>query len=347
MKYNYSQFKQQIVSSLQKQLGTETRITIQDIVKNNDTHLDGLTILPENSCVCPTIYLNYYFQKYENGCPISEITGQILAVYRENLPASSIDFSFFTDYTQVRSNIVFKLINYERNPELLSDVPHYRFLDLALVFYCLIETSPDGCASILIHNRHLSYWNITDDDLFALAQQNTPRLLAYELRDMTDVLRELFASILIHNRHLSYWNITDDDLFALAQQNTPRLLAYELRDMTDVLRELFAAEPSVCEDDDSLSPASMYILTNRAKRNGSVCILYDNLLLNFANRLGCDLFILPSSIHEVLLIPANSQTETKDLSEVVREVNSCQLSREEILSDHVYYFSRETGRLTM
>lgn len=300
MKYNYSQFKQQIVSSLQKQLGTETRITIQDIVKNNDTHLDGLTILPENSCVCPTIYLNYYFQKYENGCPISEITGQILAVYRENLPASSIDFSFFTDYTQVRSNIVFKLINYERNPELLSDVPHYRFLDLALVFYCLIETSPDGCASILIHNRHLSYWNITDDDLFALAQQNTPRLLAYELRDMTDVLRELFA-----------------------------------------------AEPSVCEDGDSLSPASMYILTNRAKRNGSVCILYDNLLLNFANRLGCDLFILPSSIHEVLLIPANSQTETKDLSEVVREVNSCQLSREEILSDHVYYFSRETGRLTM
>ena len=300
MKYNYSQFKQQIVSSLQKQLGTETRITIQDIVKNNDTHLDGLTILPENSCVCPTIYLKYYFQKYENGCPISEITGQILAVYRENLPASSIDFSFFTDYTQVRSNIVFKLINYERNPELLSDVPHYRFLDLALVFYCLIETSPDGCASILIHNRHLSYWNITDDDLFALAQQNTPRLLAYELRDMTDVLRELFA-----------------------------------------------AEPSVCEDNASLSPASMYILTNRAKRNGSVCILYDNLLLNFANRLGCDLFILPSSIHEVLLIPANCQTETKDLSEVVREVNSCQLSREEILSDHVYYFSRETGRLTM
>ena len=300
MKYNYSQFKQQIVSSLQKQLGTETRITIQDIVKNNDTHLDGLTILPENSCVCPTIYLKYYFQKYENGCPFSEITGQILAVYRENLPASSIDFSFFTDYTQVRSNIVFKLINYERNPELLSDVPHYRFLDLALVFYCLIETSPDGCASILIHNRHLSYWNITDDDLFALAQQNTPRLLAYELRDMTDVLRELFA-----------------------------------------------AEPSVCEDGDSLSPASMYILTNRAKRNGSVCILYDNLLLNFANRLGCDLFILPSSIHEVLLIPANGQTETKDLSEVVREVNSCQLSREEILSDHVYYFSRETGRLTM
>lgn len=300
MKYNYSQFKQQIVSSLQKQLGTETRITIQDIVKNNDTHLDGLTILPENSCVCPTIYLNYYFQKYENGCPISEITGQMLAVYQENLPASSIDFSFFTDYTQVRSNIVFKLINYERNPELLSDVPHYRFLDLALVFYCLIETSPDGCASILIHNRHLSYWNITDDDLFALAQQNTPRLLAYELRDMTDVLRELCA-----------------------------------------------AEPSVCEDDASLSPASMYILTNRAKRNGSVCILYDNLLLNFANRLGCDLFILPSSIHEVLLIPANGQTETKDLSEVVREVNSCQLSREEILSDHVYYFSRETGRLTM
>ncbi|MCI5874186.1 MAG: DUF5688 family protein [Clostridiales bacterium] len=300
MNYNYSEFKQQILSDLQERLGSDVRVTVQDIIKNNDTHLDGLTILSTKYNLSPTIYLNSYFKQYENGHSLSDIENDILKVYHDNRPSDNIDISFFTDYDKVKSRIIFKLVNYERNRELLKEVPHYRFLDLSIVFNCLVESSPSGSATILIHNQHLNYWGITKDDLYALAQQNTPRLLSYDLRNMTDILKEL---------------LSDEDIPADAP--------------------------------DATTSYPMYVLTNRYKLNGSGCILYQNLLRDFANRLESDLFILPSSVHEVLIIPVKNKTSPQELSDMVKDVNSSQLSREEILSDHVYYFSRESGQITM
>ena len=75
--------------------------------------------------------------------------------------------------------------------------------------------------------------------------------------------------------------------------------------MSDVLKELLS-------DDDSSAilappaPFPMYVLSNHTKLNGSACILYQDLLKNFAEHLRSDLYILPSSIHEVLIIPVNS-----------------------------------------
>ena len=71
------------------------------------------------------------------------------------------------------------------------------------------------------------------------------------------------------------------------------------------------------------------------------------LLHDFARRIGSDFYILPSSVHEVLLIPADNQISMSTLSSMVRDVNSSQLAREEILSDHVYYYSLETDQITM
>lgn len=297
---HYADFKQQLLTDLQNHLGSDIQVTVQDIIKNNDTHLDGLTLLSANSNLSPTIYLNHYFKQFESGRSLEEIENDILKVYHENRPSSNIDISFFTDYDKVKSRIIFKLVNYERNRELLSKVPHYRFLDLAIVFNCLVESSPSGSATILIHDHHLDYWGITRDDLYALSQQNTPKLLSYELKDMTEILKELFSG------------------------------DYEMSDTLDFH-----------------SSYPMYVLTNRFKLNGSGCILYQNLLRDFANRMKSDLFILPSSIHEVLIIPVKNQTTPQELTDMVRDVNSSQLSREEILSDHVYYYSREKEQITM
>ena len=113
-------------------------ITVSDILKNNDTHLDGLTILAPGQHLAPTLYLDYYYGQYERGRSFSDITDDILTAYRENRPKSPVDISFFTDYDKVKSRVTMKLINYERNRELLKRVPYYRFLDLAIVFLCLV-----------------------------------------------------------------------------------------------------------------------------------------------------------------------------------------------------------------
>lgn len=120
-----------------------------------------------------------------------EIISDILEIYHTHKTDHKIDVSFFTDYDKVKSRIVFKLINYERNRELLADIPHYRYLDLAIVFNCLLESDFPGNATILIRNQHMKFWSITKDDLYALALSNTPRLLQYDLRNMSEFIKEL------------------------------------------------------------------------------------------------------------------------------------------------------------
>lgn len=295
----YQEFKRNTLHAISTKLGSSYRVALQDIIKNNDTHLDGLTILSENSNISPTIYLNYYYEQYLNGKSLSRIYEDIMLSYRKNAPVKNIDISFFTDFEKVKDHIIFKLVNYERNKELLSKVPHIRYLDLAIVFNCFVESFTDGYATILIYEHHMSYWNLKVDDLYTLAMRNTPKLLHYQLQDMADVLTELFRV-----------------------------------ERPDWLLENF-------------EPIPMYVLSNASKLNGSGCILYEDLLAHISNEIDSDFYILPSSIHEVLLIPVKHASSYDELSAMVREINATQLSREEILSDHVYFYCRHTGKVTM
>lgn len=298
----YQEFKQHIIHTLQKELGNSAKIDISDIVKNNGIHLDGLTVLSEKSNCSPTIYLNCYFDQYKNGRPLAKICQDILKVYRETLPCSNIDVSFFTDYDRMKSNLICKLIHYEKNKELLSEIPHFRFLDLAIVFCCLMQSDFPGNGTILIKKRHLDFWDITADDLYAHALKNTPFLLPHHLFSISDILSELCP---LQNKNLPVF------------------------------------------EEETAKNCPMFILTNTSRVNGAVCMLYPNLLAKIANHFGRDLFILPSSIHEVILIPADKKTTCEDLSFMVREVNGSQLAPEEILSDHAYYFCMDSGKITM
>lgn len=296
----YQEFKNTIVHTIQTKLGSNVNVAIQDIIKNNDTHLDGLTVFSDQSNISPTIYLNHYYKQFLQGKSLSDIYADLLHIYENCAPSDHIDLSFFTDYNKVKDRIIFKLINYERNNDLLSRVPHVRCLDLAIIFNCLISTDKAGFATILIHSRHLSFWNISTETLYELAMKNTPKLLSYHLHNMSDILKTLLSP--------------------------------------EELADVSACKPAA---------VPMYILTNSRKLHGSVCIIYKNLLSEIADYLKSDLYILPSSVHEVILIPAVCAEPRTDFSSMIREVNESQVSREEILSDHVYYFSRTSRTLSM
>lgn len=150
-----------------------------------------------------------------------------------------------------------------------------------------------------------------------------------------------YASILIHNHHLNLWNISTEELRECALQNTPRLLPYELENMVHVLKNYFHSQ------DQTIDPCElpMYILTNSSKLNGASVILYEGLLHNIAQRFEKDLILLPSSIHEFLIIPADSDQQISYFNDMINEVNHTQLSDDEILSDHAYYYSLQKKQL--
>ena len=265
------------------------------VKKNNGVVLSGICLMQYDSNIWTTIYLNPYYDAYENGdTTLGTVIDEVIDTYERNKINRSIDMKFFLNYETVRSRIIFKLINTEKNRELLRDVPYIPFHDLSIVFQCLVSEERFGNASILIHNVHLQLWKVNARELYECALENTPLLQGYELADMDTVLEEMKA----------LGGIDDEEIEDM-QQEVP-----------------------------------MYVLSNKSRINGASCILYKDILKDFAMVVDKDLYVLPSSIHEVILLPSDGTQESEQLKEMVREINQSQVEKEEVLSDSVYYYRR-------
>ena len=81
-----------------------------------------------------------------------------------------------------------RLVNYKQNEKMLQEVPHFRYHDLAIIFYCLLHANKENNAHILIHNSHLDIWKISKEALYQVAKKNTPKLLPHQLMPLTEVL---------------------------------------------------------------------------------------------------------------------------------------------------------------
>lgn len=158
--------------------------------------------------------------------------------------------------------------------------------------------------------------------------------------------REGCVSSLIHNGHVRLWGTGVEELRKLAAENTPRLRPYVIRPLWEVIKEI-SGIPVLDKRECDLEKDMMYVLTNKNGIHGASVVLYDNVLEEISERLGTDLVILPSSVHETMIIPYEESLRLKDLGEMVRVINQTEVQEEELLSDNVYHYSRETGMLTV
>lgn len=291
----YELFKASLLEELKGHFPPDTAITVQSIPRNNQPRLEGLTILEKGLNIAPTIYIQTYYEKMESQkWDFSQAYRHILEDYYAYRPQESIDVSFFQEFSHVQDRIMFQLIHAERNQELLKQIPHIPFLDLAIVFYCLIFSEPAKSATILIQNSHLKLWGIDVPKLRELAGKNTPEWMEASCEPLSRLLSG----------------------FPLEGQ-------------------------PLCP-----SPLPIYVLTNRQRFHGAACLLYQDFIFQLSKKFRSDFYIIPSSIHEVLLIPATSEMEPAMFNQMIREVNETQLEPDEILSDHVYYYDRSKRELS-
>ena len=89
----------------------------------------------------------------------------------------------------------------------------------------------------------------------------------------------------------------------------------------------------------------MYILSNTLRSYGAACIAYPHILEMIGEILQRDYYVLPSSVHEVVIVPYSSGLDIRELDEMVREINVTQVAEEEVLSSHAYLYRRSTGAL--
>ncbi len=283
---NYSEFLSQICHIMKKQY-PEASISVQPVLKNNGRRLDGLLILYPGENIAPSIYLNSYYTSYSKGAPLEDILEDIKGIYEKHRIPVPFDISIFQHFERIQKKIFFRLINQSSNLELLSDVPHLPFLDLAIVFFLSLENETIGSSTALIHNKHLELWNTTKEELFPLARSNTRTLAGYEILPMEQLL---FPEI-------------------KSEASFPSYAAHTL-----------------------------FVLSSHTRAFGAACLLYEDILASFADEIQDDFYVLPSSIHEVLLIPAKKSPPAKALQEMVRDINETEVAPEDILSNQIYLY---------
>ena len=296
----YKEFVEYIKMNAGYIAGEGGNITINHVIKNNGCEMDGLVIMEKGKDIAPTIYLDSFYELYTNGENIKNIIRQIEVIYEQNKNNVTFDVNILKHFDTIKDKIVYKVVNYRSNEKLLEQVPHKRILDLAVVFYCLLDNEYGRSATALIYNNNLKNWNVTIDDVYKAALKNTPDLLHSKISSMVALFEKCGV------------NVDGEEV-----------------DLKDYV------------------PSDMYVLTNESKLNGAACILYENVLYDFAQKLGADLYILPSSVHEVILLPKLSVFEKDELVNMVKEVNTEGVAADEVLSDHVYEYNRTERLITM
>lgn len=324
---DFQTFLESIIAEMENTLASGRKVKLNSVLKNNSVQLTGITIFTEGENISPTIYLNEYYEQYQQGKTIGAICEEIYESYQHNRLTGQINVQFFTDFEMVKNKIVFKLVNYDKNRQLLEKIPHISFLNLAIVFYCLFNHDESGTASILIYKKHLEMWEVTEAFLYELAVKNTPQLLEVELKEIEEVMEEAFMEEMKDHY---------DDFFPSSDNSI------EITEKEQMMESMIS---STWNFEKNTIP--MYVLTNVYKINGAACILYQDILHNFAQKLNSDVYILPSSIHEVILVPASVIQTKEDLERIVQEANETQVAEEEVLSDKVYIYCCSSQKIRL
>ncbi len=205
-------------------------------------------------------------------------------------------------YKKFNKNIVFKLINKDKNAEFLETVPYKEYLDLAVVFYIVQTNDDDTLKCKVITNELMASWGIEVDALMNLSLENTPRLLGLKIRGILSTIA-------------SY---TDNE---------------ELQ--------------SVAEEEDNDLP--LYVATNNIAMHGAAVLLYRDLLKAFAARKKSDVYIIPCSVHELIMIPSVEcpNVDPQELKNLIYHVNRNELKEDEFLSDNLYFYSVVDDEVTI
>lgn len=152
--------------------------------------------------------------------------------------------------------------------------------------------------------------------------------------------------IAVNNNVLESLGIDKERLFSDAMSNAKVYDPAVLVDMTSAL--VSPKKSNLLDREEPIAPediGGMYVLTNSTGSLGASALFYPDVKEKAAEILGSDYYILPSSVHETILVPDKADINAKDLCEMVKEANRTVVDEKDILSDNVYHYSRDDRRI--
>ena len=152
-----------------------------------------------------------------------------------------------------------------------------------------------------------------------------------------DIIGE--GMITIQRSHIDSWGIKEEELWENLMESAVKITPAKVAKMADYLKR------SVLGDSDELN--MLTVVTNESGIYGAGAVMYPGVLRSISEKYGKNLYVLPSSVHEVIVLPERGEDEERDnLQAIVREVNAGVLGRDDYLSDLVYYYDKDKETLT-
>ena len=299
--FNFEDFCDYVQMSIKDHLPVEqqdAKVTINNVMKNNGLTLHGVVVHPEGQCVAPTIYLEGFFKQYEEGADLDSVMDKIAGTISEHL----------------------------NTPEEFSDVAQ---------MYSNYDAVKDKIVMAVVNTAK-------NRELLSQVPHTEREDLSLIYKVVVGTGADGIGSITIRNEHMEQWGVTVDEIHEMAMKNTKEILPVTVQTMTEVMREMFGSDgmpEEMAEMMFSDMPLNqqMFIISNKSKVNGAASMFYEDTLSELADKIGTSLYILPSSVHEVIAVSTDMGTP-EALAGMVREVNGGQVAPEEQLSDHVYKF---------
>lgn len=275
---NYEEFICAMEESTQKKLSLSETVERKEMHKNNGVTEQGLMIRREGEKIAPIVYMEGFYEKYLLGATVDSLSDFLIRKSREMPEIPAECYEDILDFAKIREQVIYKLVNAEKNKELLKEVPHLPMMDLAILFYWLVPVNEEEKGMVLIRNAHMDYWKLPLSVLYQCASENTCRLCPPVFGALSDFIETI-------------------------QEGDP-----------------------------------LYLLSNDTGSNGASVLLYPKILKKIWQELGGSYYLLPSSVHEFLIVPEGELIDPEQLRKTVYEVNRTEIREEEFLSDGIYYF---------
>lgn len=300
------EFAQKVGMGLKEYLPEEyqnVHCEMRAVTKNNSTIRTGIEIRESNNPVGVIMYLEDSYEDYQNGRTLEDISPRVAQDYVNAINQKEVLGKMdLMDFDLSKDYITAKLINKAANRRELAKMPHKVIEDLAIIY------------QVLLPPNHISN------------SQGT---------------------IKITHNIMEGWDVTPETLHNLALVNTKRICSPVFQGMDNLLKSEMGVEKNgnLFEDKEAFlqKPKDMmYVLTNDNKMDGAINILYPEILSCIEEVIPEGFYILPSSIHESLIVPKSERMMPKELGEMVREVNATQVDREETLSDRIYEYDKDS-----
>ena len=278
-------------------------LVVMPVEKVNMTY-DGISIRGKDTNISPTIYINDMYEKYQNCGDLEETLMAACDLMAMEFAKTPQVVDVDSLYKDANEKVVFQLINTEQNRSFLEQVPHREFQDLSIIYKLVINADAESIQSIKVTNSLAERLGMNEEQLFKYADENTRRILPPRIRNMNDVMKEMFLS-----------------------DGMPE----EIAEM--MIREVPPEQ-------------TLWIISNNRGIDGAVSMLYENELHELAESLESDLYILPSSVHEVIAV-SSDMGSPEMLAQMVVEVNMQEVSLDERLSNQVYHYDKDLRKLTL